>query len=75
MLFNPSDQTRHAYFIGYHRAMFKYHGRPHWGKHLNLNHEEVKVLYPKLEGFLAMRKKMDPQNVFVNNMTASLFEL
>ena len=60
LIYNPSKQTKKLYYHGYHRAMRKYHGRPHWGKELEMSHKEVEELYPKLEEFLSVRKKMDP---------------
>lgn len=75
MLFSPSEHTKHVYYTGYQKAMFRYRGRPHWGKYLDLNWEKVAALYPKLKVFLAIREKMDPQNVFLNQMMTSLFEL
>ena len=60
MLYNPSEQTKKLYFHGYHRARQKYHGCPHWSKwELEMSCEEVEELYPKLEEFLSVRKKMD----------------
>ena len=76
VLYDPSSQADlSAYFHGYHKAMVQYHGRPHWGKELELCLEQAEVLYPKLSAFLAVRKKMDPHNVFLNDMTTRVFDL
>jgi len=45
--------------------------RPHWGKKLPLPNSStgpayLQSQYPKWSNFMALRKKMDPQNVFLN---------
>jgi FAD/FMN-containing dehydrogenase len=41
-------------------------GRPHWGKKHTLQSNEISVLYPRWNDFLAVRKKMDPDGLFLN---------
>ncbi len=39
--------------------------RFHWGKYMPVNPEYLKRQYPKLNEFLSIRQKMDPNNIFV----------
>lgn len=42
-------------------AIFRrYGGRPHWGKRHSLTATEAAALYPKLDEFRALRKRLDP---------------
>jgi FAD/FMN-containing dehydrogenase len=41
-------------------------GRPHWGKKHTLRAAELKPLYPKWDDFLACRRRVDPDGVFLN---------
>jgi FAD-linked oxidoreductase len=55
-----------AYFRDMEKIMKKYEGRPHWGKMHNQSKEELQILYPKLAEFLAVRKELDPNGLFLN---------
>jgi FAD/FMN-containing dehydrogenase len=56
--------------------IFREHGgRPHWGKIHNLRARELAPLYPKWERFLAVRKRLDPGGVFLNDHLRELFGL
>jgi len=50
-----------------------YGGRPHWGKIHTLTRDEATALYPKFEAFCALRRKLDPQNKFLNEHLAAYF--
>ena len=76
VLASHSPQDMSAYFHSYHRAMYQqYHSRPHWGKETVLHLQQAELLYPKMREFLAVRKRMDPRNVLINDMTTVMFEL
>lgn len=45
-------------------AFFKYGARPHWAKNRNAAFLKVNEKYPKLNKFLAVKKKLDPENIF-----------
>lgn len=48
--------------------IFREHGgRPHWGKIHNLTARELAPLYPGWQDFLAVRARLDPQGVFLND--------
>jgi FAD-linked oxidoreductase len=43
-----------------------YAGRPHWGKEHTLRADELRLLYPRFDDFLAVRERLDPDRIFVN---------
>lgn len=50
-------------------------GRPHWGKIHSLGASELRELYPRFDDFCALRNQVDPQAMFGNRFTDSLFGL
>ncbi|WP_245823002.1 D-arabinono-1,4-lactone oxidase [Brachybacterium avium] len=40
--------------------------RPHWGKVFATAPEQVRAQYPRLDDFLALRERLDPERVFTN---------
>ena len=40
--------------------------RPHWGEEFYVTTKQLKKVYPKLEDFLVVRSKLDPDGLFVN---------
>lgn len=56
-------------------ALFREHGgRPHWGKLNWLDRATAEAMYPELETFRAIRRRMDPQGVFLNDHLRPIFE-
>lgn len=56
-------------------AIFRNHrGRPHWGKLHSLTGAELASLYPMLERFRAVRRRLDPHGVFLNDYLRRLLE-
>lgn len=45
-------------------AFFKYRAKPHWAKNRNLAFLDVQHKYPNFNKFLAVKKQLDPQNMF-----------
>jgi len=55
-------------------AIFRsYEGRPHWGKRHTRDAKEVEALYPKYGEFLAIRRRVDPTNKFLNAYLRGIF--
>ncbi|WP_022872598.1 D-arabinono-1,4-lactone oxidase [Nesterenkonia alba] len=48
-------------------------GRPHWGKKHTLKGNELAELYPEWEEFHRIRRRMDPDGVFMNDYLRELF--
>lgn len=56
-------------------AVFRhYGGRPHWGKKHGLTAAELRPLYPKWDEFQAIRRRLDPDGVFLSPDLARLLE-
>ncbi len=55
------------YFQDMEEIFKKYQGRPHWGKLHNRTPKELQVLYPQWHKFHSIRKRMDPNGVFMND--------
>jgi FAD/FMN-containing dehydrogenase len=51
----------------------KYEGRPHWGKKHTRTARELETLYPKYGEFLALRRRLDPSNKFLNSYLRAIF--
>ena len=71
--YKPSAWTLENYLFGLYNITKKYQGRPHWGKLLRLSPEETRELYPKVDSFLAVRKKLDPDGIFLNRFLIETF--
>jgi len=67
------EEDYSAYFGAIEPIFRKYHGRPHWGKLNSLGAVELRRLYPRWYDFVAVRREMDPEGVFLNPYLASLF--
>jgi L-gulonolactone oxidase len=52
------------YFDGFWREMRAIGGRPHWGKELDLDADEVRARWPETSRFLALRDALDPARTF-----------
>jgi len=47
--------------------------RPHWGKIHFLTRDRVRRIYPEYEAFISVRRKYDPDGVFLNDSLRQLF--
>ncbi len=56
-----------AYFRGVERIMDDYGGRPHWGKRHFQTAATLAPRYPGWDDFQAVRRRLDPDGVFVND--------
>jgi L-gulonolactone oxidase len=65
-----------AFYRDFSNAMLAFpQARPHWGKFI-LRPREIKARYPKMDQFLAIRKQLDPQSVFLNEfLEEEVFQL
>jgi L-gulonolactone oxidase len=55
-----------AYFSGVETIMDDYAGRPHWGKLHFKRAEQLAALYPRWDEFQAVRRRLDPDDMFTN---------
>jgi L-gulonolactone oxidase len=54
------------YFAACEEVFQEFGGRPHWGKMHQLNGAKLRSLYPRWDDFIAARRRLDPQGVFLN---------
>ncbi|MBI2718686.1 MAG: FAD-binding protein [Rhizobiales bacterium] len=56
-------------------AVFRqFDGRPHWGKLHFITPERLEGLFPRYDDFKRVRRKFDPQGLFLNPHLAALFK-
>ena len=55
------------------KILRSYGSRPHWGKLHFLTGEDVSAIYPRAQDFRALRRKLDPQGVYLNDHLTQLF--
>ena len=55
------------YFAAVEQIMRRHDGRPHWGKMHNRTAADLRDSYPRFDGFLAVREKLDPRRTFAND--------
>ncbi|WP_421845431.1 D-arabinono-1,4-lactone oxidase [Mycobacterium sp.] len=58
-----------TYFRAVEEIMTEYAGRPHWGKRHYQTAATLRELYPEWDRFAAVRNRLDPQRVFLNDYT------
>jgi FAD/FMN-containing dehydrogenase len=51
----------------------EFDARVHWGKLHFLTHDRLQALYPQADAFIAIRRQLDPQGVFLNDHLRPLF--
>jgi xylitol oxidase len=47
-------------------ALAPFGPRPHWGKVSTMPHSQLREVYPRLDDFAALTRRVDPENVFGN---------
>lgn len=60
------------YFEDLERIARAFDGRPHWGKRHSLRGEELRRLYPEFQSFLDVRRRFDPDGVFLTRYMREL---
>jgi len=60
------------YFREFEAVCSELGGRPHWGKMHYRTAETLRPVYPRFDGFLAVRNKVDPNRVFANDYTRQI---
>ncbi|MGW5671246.1 D-arabinono-1,4-lactone oxidase [Micromonospora sp. NPDC003776] len=62
------------YFRDMEAVFRQYGGRPHWGKKHWLTARELRPLYPRWDDFQAVRRRLDPDGVFLTPDLSRLLE-
>ncbi|KAJ1923982.1 D-arabinono-1,4-lactone oxidase [Tieghemiomyces parasiticus] len=64
--FNKNVPYRN-FWLDFERVMKSHDGRPHWAKYHLMSYEDLARVYPRLDDFLAVRRRLDPKNIFLND--------
>ena len=51
----------------------EFDARVHWGKLHFLTPERLQALYPRADDFIALRRELDPEGIFLNDHLRPLF--
>lgn len=62
-----------AYLRSVDALLADFGARVHWGKLHFLTPERLHQLYPRADDFIALRRELDPQGIFLNNHLRPLF--
>lgn len=75
LMFRPygKEYTREKWWRINEQLMIECNGRPHWAKTHNMRKTDLIRLYPKFEQFDALRKNLDPNEIFINDCLRQLF--
>lgn len=69
-----AKQPYRRLFDGIEAIFRSYGGRPHWGKLHTLTARELAPLYPRWDDFQAVRRRLDPDGLFLTPYLRRLFE-
>lgn len=69
-----AKQPYRRLFEGVEAIFRSYQGRPHWGKLHSLTARELAPLYPRWDDFQALRRRLDPEGLFLTPYLARLFD-
>ena len=61
------------YFDAVYKATRKFNGRIHWGKYFTATINDFQDWYPNFQLFGALRKRYDPDGVFLNKFLGQMF--
>ncbi|WP_207514377.1 D-arabinono-1,4-lactone oxidase [Longitalea luteola] len=61
------------YFNDIEKIFQSYGGRPHWGKKHSLKAPQLQQLYPEWNRFQQIRKRFDPNGIFLNDYLKNVF--
>jgi L-gulonolactone oxidase len=74
-LFRPygKEFPRKEYWDFNEQLMIECNGRPHWAKTFSLKKDYFARVYPKFGDFNELRKKIDRDNMFINEFLEPIF--
>jgi FAD-linked oxidoreductase len=64
----------HEYFLAGEEIFKRYGGRPHWGKLHSRTADELRPLYPEWDRFQQVRRRWDPDGMFMNDYLRRVLE-
>ena len=77
MTSNISSKTRQLYFDTVYDTFEElgFTPRYHYGKIFNITSTQMRAAYPRLDDFLRVRTKIDPNGIFLNDFIVQLLGL
>ncbi len=77
MLYNPSDKTVTSYFSTFYRKLvaLDVNPRAHFGMYFDPELLNTYIDYPQLPVFLNIRDKLDPTDMFLNQLIRVVFDV
>lgn len=73
-LHQAAELPYHSFFAAAEAIFRNHQGRPHWGKlHTHTAHD-LRALYPQWSNFQAIRRRLDPTGMFMNEHLHSIFD-
>ena len=64
---DAADNPHWDFFREAEQVFRRFDGRPHWGKLNFLETAELRSLFPLLDRFTEVRRRLDPEGVFLND--------
>jgi FAD/FMN-containing dehydrogenase len=64
---DAAENPHWEFFREAEQVFRRFDGRPHWGKLNMLEARELQSLFPLLDRFVAVRRRLDPAGVFLND--------
>jgi len=61
------------FFMKLEKTFKDYGGKPHWGKLQFLGPQYLKKIHPRINDFTIMRRRFDPNNIFLNKYLYEIF--
>lgn len=73
-LLHNAGEPYEEYFGDLEPILRSYGGRPHWGKKHTMRAATLRPLFPEWDTFTAIRRRLDPDGVFLNDHLRDLLE-
>ena len=71
---DAADNPHWDFFREAEHEFRRFDARPHWGKLNSLKTAELRSLFPLLDRFTAVRRRLDPNGVFLNDYLRPILE-
>ena len=71
---DAADAPHWEFFREAEQVFRQFDGRPHWGKLSFLEPDELRSLFPLLDSFASIRRRLDPNGIFLNDYLRPILE-
>ena len=71
---NPQRADEYEAFDLVEQIFLRYDGRPHWAKRFRAGWNELSRVWPRLNDFVRLRRRVDPGGRFLNGYLRHIFE-